>query len=135
MAKDEIASVEMNMNVSPKKRTLLGPSLSESLPARGERTATATAPGARIRPAAAGVRPLEPSSSSGARKRLPMLVNCARKPTKAAARNEPIAKIRGEMKGSGVVRMCHANDAPASPARSKHPHTRKEESPIVSAWV
>src|SRR5215212_10551260 len=135
MANEEITSVETSMNERPKKRTVLGPSLSESLPAKGERVATATAPGARTRPAAAGERPLVPSSSSGVRNRLPMLVNCARKPTRAAARKDWLAKIRGEMKGSGVVRICHANDTPASAARSRHPHTRKEERPIVSAWV
>ena len=67
--------------------------------------ATATASGARMRPAPAGERPLAPSGSSGARKRLPMLVNCARKPARAA-RQDRLAKIRGEMKGSGVVRIA-----------------------------
>src|SRR5215217_6816998 len=72
MANEEITSVETSMNERPKKRTVLGPSLSESLPAKGERVATATAPGARTRPAAAGERPLVPSSSSGVRNRLPV---------------------------------------------------------------
>jgi hypothetical protein len=72
---------ERSMTVRPARTGVLKPIRSERRPARGERIASATAPGASTSPVAAGGSPLTCETRSGTETRHETLASMEKKPT------------------------------------------------------